>query len=272
MYPMVRWGLVVTCLVALGGVATAGNPLARPAKTEARDHLDRGNRLYNTRSFEAAIEEFKAGALVESAPVFDYNLGQAYRQLGKYKDAIWHYNRFLNYGQPTGELLDAVQAFLKEMHAQLENRAQSMPPTEPAAGPEPPPQGSAARAAATSEPAIVSGTPSTDTVNRGGHDWLGWGITGAGVAAMATGSILLLQSSNLSDQGNEELDSRKRDHLHDQARTRGVIGVVVGIGGVVLTAGGVVKLLVSSHGAVDARTATIDLGTDGHGVFVVGQF
>jgi hypothetical protein len=49
----------------------------------AREHLIRGNRLYNTRAFDAAIEAYKAGALAEPAPVFDYNLGQTYRQLGR---------------------------------------------------------------------------------------------------------------------------------------------------------------------------------------------
>lgn len=82
MHAVLRWLVVTGCLLLLGGVATAGNPLARPAKREAREHLDRGNRLYHTRSFDEAIVEYKAGALIEPATVFDYNLAQAYRQLG----------------------------------------------------------------------------------------------------------------------------------------------------------------------------------------------
>ncbi|HEX8113875.1 MAG TPA: hypothetical protein VF516_39355 [Kofleriaceae bacterium] len=123
MHTVLRWIVMAGCLWLLGGVATAGNPLARPARRDARAHLDRGNRLYNTRSFEEAIVEYKAGALIEPATVFDYNLAQSYRQLGKYKEAIWHYERFLNDGQPAGELLDAVNAFLEEMRVQLAGRA-----------------------------------------------------------------------------------------------------------------------------------------------------
>src|SRR5882724_11088677 len=114
---ILRWLVVIACFVGVfgGNAAFAGKPLARPTNHEACEHLDRGNKLYNLRSFDEAIREFKAGALIESAPVFDYNLGQAYRQLGKYKDALWHYDRFLNYGRPTGELLDAVTGFMAEM-------------------------------------------------------------------------------------------------------------------------------------------------------------
>jgi len=112
MRTILRWFVVVACFAGLfgGNLAFAGNPLARPTKREARGHLDRGNKLYNLRSFDEAIAEFKAGAIIEAVPVFDYNLGQAYRQLGKYEDALWHYDRFLNYGHPTGQLLDAVTA------------------------------------------------------------------------------------------------------------------------------------------------------------------
>lgn len=74
-------------LVLIVGAARAA-PLARPASPEAQEHLDRGNRLYGTRPFEEAIAEYKAGALIEPAPVFDYNLGQCFRQLGRYQEAI----------------------------------------------------------------------------------------------------------------------------------------------------------------------------------------
>src|ERR1041384_1339104 len=114
MRSVLRWLVVVVLFVNFlaGNVASAGKPLARPTKHEAREHLDRGNKLYNLRSFDEAIVEFKAGAIIEPVPVFDYNLGQAYRQLGKYQDALWHYDRFLNYGHPTGQLLDAVPGFM----------------------------------------------------------------------------------------------------------------------------------------------------------------
>jgi tetratricopeptide (TPR) repeat protein len=264
--------MVAGCVFFLRGIATAGNPLARPTNREAREHLDRGNRLYNTRSFDEAIVEFKAGTLVEPASVFDYNLGQAYRQLGKYKEAIWHYERFLNYGKPDGELLDAVNAFLKEMRTQLANRALTMPPTEPAP----------LTANGGTEPAAVRATPSSESrgLSSGGNerptptgtDWLGWGMAGTGLAAMAGAGALFLSSSHLIDQANGEPDTRLRNQLHDQAGTRNTVGLVVGIGGFGLATTGILKLVLHTHETQHPNSATLGIGITGNGAFVVGRF
>lgn len=61
------------------------------------------------REFDGAVKEYKAGALIESAAIFDYNLGQCYRQLGKYADAIWHYERCLRSGIGTQEEAASIQ-------------------------------------------------------------------------------------------------------------------------------------------------------------------
>ena len=267
-----RWFVVAGCMLFLGGIAAAGNPLARPAKREAREHLDRGNRLYNTRSFDEAIVEFKAGALIEPASVFDYNLAQAYRQLGKYKEAIWHYERFLNYGHPAGELLDAVHSFLDEMRAQLANRALTMLPAEPV----PPRADRAAQAAATppppsTEPRRSRASSEDSSRSAAGTDCFTWSMVGSGMAAMAGAGALFLSSSHLSDEANMEPDTRRRNQLHDQARTRSTIGVVVGVGGVGLATAGVIKLLLHAREA-PPRAAVLDIAVTTNGAFVVGHF
>lgn len=120
--PIIRWSLV--CWFVLGTVlassARADDPLAKPKDAVAREHLLQGNKRYRLREFEKAIEEYKAGTLREDAPVFLYNLGQCYRQLGKYQDAIWHYERFLSRARPEGEFKTAVDEFLRQMRAELE--------------------------------------------------------------------------------------------------------------------------------------------------------
>lgn len=270
MRTVLRWLVVAGCLWLLDGIATAGNPLARPAKREACEHLDLGNRLYNTRAFEGAIVEYKAGALIEPATVFDYNLAQSYRQLEEYTEAIWHYERFLNYGQPEGELLDAVQGFLRDMRAQLANRAQTMPPNEPA-----PPGATASpkvRASPPSEPRLHGVSSEATTASPPGTDWVGWGLTGTGVATMGTAGAVLLSASHLSDQANMESDTRRWNQLHDQASIRSTVGVVIGIGGIGLTAAGVIKLVLRAREMTHSTSTTLDLGITSNGAFIVGCF
>jgi hypothetical protein len=214
--------------------------------------------------------EFKAGALVEPAPVFDYNLGQAYRQTGKYQEALWHYDRFLTYGHPTGELLDAVNAFMTEMRTHMENRALTMPPNGPAE--------------ATSQPAPSETAPGTQlstirapasTANneeRSGPNWVGWGLTVVGVASIGTSGALFLSASNLDDKANTTPDARARNSLHDQAHTRRVVGAVVGGVGIAVIAAGVLDLVLSRPHKRTTNTASLDLGIVDHGIVVLGHF
>lgn len=278
-----RWCVVlVSFLIASRAAAVFGEPLSRPTSQEARDHLDRGNKLYNIGSFEEAITEYKAGALVEPAPVFDYNLGQSNRQLGKYREALWHYDRFLHKGQPTGELRDAVIAFMAEMRAHLENKAQSMPPTGPAPTSDPASSARAPTAAdgtqspgnAASSPgreASSGNPPGPSTMERDdSRDWLGWGLTGSGLIALGASGLLFYRASQLTNQGDAETEMRARQNLYDQASSRNIAGVVVGVSGVALTAAGLIRLSIHHRGA--SPSTAIHIGINSRGVFAAGSF
>src|SRR5262245_45775259 len=101
MQSFMRWFVVMVSFVvaSLSIPALADIPMARPDNPKACEHLDRGNNFYDVGAFKEAIDEYKAGAIIESAPVFDFNLGQAHRQLGLYREALWHFDRFLHKGQ-----------------------------------------------------------------------------------------------------------------------------------------------------------------------------
>jgi tetratricopeptide (TPR) repeat protein len=123
-------------VLALASVAQADpDPLAKPANAVAREHLTTGNRLYRLRELEKAIEEYKAGAVREDVPVFHYNLGHCYRLLGRYADAIWQYETFLDRGKPTGVVEASVRDFIAQMKGELEKQAMKQPPVEPAPPP-----------------------------------------------------------------------------------------------------------------------------------------
>ena len=109
-------------------MAAAADPLARPGHPEAVACLLRGNRLYAVREFDKAIEQYKAGALLEDVPVFQYNLAQAYRVTGRYEDALWHYERFVKRTNPTGELRQTVDGFMAQMQQEIERAAMKQQP------------------------------------------------------------------------------------------------------------------------------------------------
>ena len=272
MRSQMRLLIVSACLASslTSGAAIADDTFAKPSSSAAREHLSRGIRLYNTRSFEAAIQEFKDGAIVESTPVFDYNLGQCYRQLGKYEEALWHYERFLNHGSPTGPLLAAVTDFMREMRGHLANRALTMPPTGAAAEPDTSPGRPAATPAPTPPRQQPDAKPAEDRDSS--INWVGWTVTGTGVVAMGAAGFLFVRASTLNDQANGDANARTRNELHNQADTRTIVGAVVGVGGAVLTATGIYMLL--SHGRRhEASNATaFDVGISGRGVVVFGRF
>jgi tetratricopeptide (TPR) repeat protein len=264
-----RWLVVMTCfLIASKAVAAFGDPLARPTSPEAGDHLDRGNNLYNIGSFDDAIGEYKAGALVEPAPVFDYNLGQANRQLGKYREALWHYDRFLNKGQPAGELRDAVIAFMAEMRTHLENKAQTMPPREPAPTDTSSSSTPSVASAPTAAPLQQANTATADESD--GRDWLGWSLTGSGLVALGASGVLFYRASQLNSQGDSEPDMQARNSFYDEANNRKLAGAIVGIGGVVLTTVGILRLTLH-HRSPPSQTA-LNVGLSNHGLFVAGSF
>lgn len=256
--------LVSLSIASLSTSALAGNPLARPDNPRACEHLDRGNNLYDVGSFAEAVIEYKAGALIEPAPVFDYNLGQAHRQLGKYREALWHYDRFLHKGQPTGQLRDAVIAFMAEMRAHLEGKAQSTSPTGPEPSTKPPPS------------AALRVPPSTSTQApnpRSGawyEDGWGWALSGAGVASIAGGGALLADAAGINADANTTTNQQERDRLRGQEHSRNVLGIVVGAGGVGLLTLGIVKLAI--YPKERPPSTSWNIAVTGNGLLVLGRF
>jgi hypothetical protein len=276
--------LIVICFVGMfcSSEAWADRSLARPSKQAAREHLDHGNVLYKEAKWEEAIGEYEAGAKIEPAPVFDYNLGQCHRKRGEYQAALHYYDRFVTNGQPEGEVLAAVQAFMAEMRAQLANRAQTMPPTdaepsksrdvEPSKSREQVPRINTRRSVAEpapEPPRAEAGSARVDSPES--SNWLGWTTIGVGVAAVGVSGYLFLRASSMNDASDSEPDTRARNALRDGARTRTLVGAATGIAGVALATTGIV-LLVTRHAHQRRDAGSLSLSVAGHGIVVFGQF
>jgi hypothetical protein len=277
MRAMLRRILILACF--LSAVAStrawADRSLDRPTKREARERLDEGNRLYKTGKWEDAIREYEAGAKIEAKPVFDYNLGQCARKRGDYQAALLYYDRFLIKGQPDGEVLAAVQAFMAEMRAQLANRAQSMPPSDPEPrAPDDTMRITPSRVVAEPMAKAAAANLVSPAIERDeSSNWMGWTTIGVGVAAMGVSGFLFLRASSMSDAANSEPDTRARNELRDGARTRNVVGAVTSIAGLALTATGII--LIATHSQGHPRSVSVgvsSIGGSGHGVIVFGRF
>lgn len=275
MKPIGGWRMLAVML-GLGLFAPpawADDPsLAAPQEPTARQHYTQGNRLYRVRKFDEAIIEYQAGAVIELAPVLDYNLGQCYRQLGRYTDAIWHYDRFIKNGRPAPELHAVVAGFLQQMRAKLEREALA--------------RSQADAVLETGSPHTVgSGLPSgpstelpSSMVVRGntGAPWssdrIGWSLVGGGLIGAGGATSLLVSASRLLVDADATPDEDRRIELRDAWRTRKQIGSVVGIGSVALLVAGVVKLAIHPGEPARPTAASWGLGANAHGAFVFGQF
>lgn len=245
-------------------------PIKRPKAPAALEHLAKGTKLYNVRSFEDAAAEFKQGALVEPAPIFDYNLGQCYRQLGQYKDAIWHYERFLKASPETTVRNQHVREFITQMQGELDKKAMTAPPTEAApvsASAEATPQDTTGPAAV-----VVADPPRNEVpAQRWYTDTLGWTFAGAGFVGVVVGGGFFLDASRLRDDANRSTSQQERSALQDKADSRTLSGAVIGVAGVGLLGAGIVKLALFKDASSSTATAW-DFAVSRDGVFAVGRF
>lgn len=259
--------VALTCALACAGglfsgvtIAHAQTATGRPTKPAAITHFQQGNAHYKLRDFEQAVQEYKAAAFIEPAPIFDYNLGQCYRMLARYPDAIWHYKRYLQSGIATPEEATSITTWISEMTAEMEQRAKSTPPTEPATMQPSPTQ--------LAQPAMID----VDAA-RWYQDALGWGLAGAGIAASGAGAALLVDAGSLRNDANAAPSQQQRDALRDTADSRALTGTILAIGGGALLVTGIIKLAIyDDTRSASTQAARWSVGISRSGAFAFGTF
>lgn len=247
---------VLAALLGLGaGSAYADPPLRRPTKTAALEHFAQGNSLFKIAHFEEAAKEYEAAALIDHAPILDYNLGQCYRKLGRYKDAIFFYQQFNDTSPETPERIEEVKKLIEAMKAEMDKKAMTQPPVEEGTAPIRP---------------SLRVQPITLTVEPWYVDGLGWGLAGTGLLAVGVSAALFLDASSLDDDANHATTQLEANTLRDKASTRSLVGTVIGIGGAGLLVTGVVKLII--HPSAAASETAFNVGVTGNGIVVFGRF
>ncbi len=260
-----RSALFVAALSSLAPVlAQAAGPPAPAAadpSAEAREHYNRGRKLYDLNRYDEAIKEFEAGYELKDDPVFLYNIAQSYRLAGRYSEALRFYRNFLRNAPRSPKRAEVEQkiADMEKLSSEQVSPAPTPPrpvPVPPAPGPSvtnPPPR-PAAEGTSPAQPGPDESKEGGEVKNppplnqdtsrnepapaRPGKGKLVAGIVVGvvGVAALGTGIALsLLAQQAASDQ---QASTVFLPDTESRGQTFGIVGpVLIGVGAAALAAG-----------------------------------
>ena len=85
-----------------------------PATRAARRHFERGEKLFALGRFDDALEEYQTAFDAKPLPGFLYNIGQCYRNLGDYDQAIFSFKKYLKL-EPEASNKEAVERLIEEL-------------------------------------------------------------------------------------------------------------------------------------------------------------
>jgi tetratricopeptide (TPR) repeat protein len=106
--------LLMVCLA----VAVPSRPVHAddPATRAARRHFERGEKLFALGKFDDALDEYQTAFDAKPLPGFLYNIGQCYRNLGDYDQAIFSFKKYLKL-EPEASNKEAVERLIEELEA-----------------------------------------------------------------------------------------------------------------------------------------------------------
>jgi tetratricopeptide (TPR) repeat protein len=117
-------------------IAHADDPATRAAKR----HFDRGEKLFALGKFDEALDEYQQAFDAKPIPDFLFNIGQCYRNLGDYQQAIFSFKKYLKL-EPDASDKDKVEKLIDELEEKQERgegqrlvgkKEQPPPPPPPA--------------------------------------------------------------------------------------------------------------------------------------------
>jgi hypothetical protein len=193
--------LISICLVPWPVMADA-TPAAR---AQAKQHYEVGERSFRLGDFDEAIREWRHSYELSSVPMLLYNIGQAYRQKGDAKQALFFYQQYLAAGA-TGESRDAAEQKIEELRKIIAYQKNANTP--PSQRSESPSTSESATSTIRQPPrraptaVIAPSVSATDT--RGGRTKMiaGGSIAGFGVAAIAAGIGFFAVANSANDSVN----------------------------------------------------------------------
>lgn len=144
--------LVLLALAPVDPALAAGPDDACIRDERCREHHDKAIKLYTDGYYDEALVEFQAAYEARKLPLLLINIGRTMQKLGRPKEAIAYYERFLAAeSKPDAEVLKRVNSYLSQAKALMgpdgsdpnqpkpAGDGQPSSPAGPAAPPPPPP-------------------------------------------------------------------------------------------------------------------------------------
>lgn len=269
---MIRLSAVFALAAALFSISA----FAQPAT--GKEHFDRAMISYNLQDWPAAIRELKLGYQADPRPEYLFMLGQAQRLSGACADAILSYKGFVR--TASGNQVAAGQGLIRGCEAELAQARKAAEEEQQRMAAEEALRVATARKAelARSEAAKPAAAPPAATASSpvvAVHHWYGDPLGGLlffpGVAAGATGTVLLVLGNGEVSRANMAATQGAYDGLIRTGQLKQMIGVVALSAGAAVLAGGVIRYVVVGQ-RNDAPAVAIVPTTDGMAAVVSGSF
>ena len=215
--------LFLSCLL-IGSAQAAPKKSAQKSKEEAREKaselFSKSKAYYNIHEYQQALNGFKEAYILSQEPVLLLNMGQCYRYLGQYQDAIVSYQTFLQ-EDPTTPYASNVDALIQEMQQKLtELKAPEPVVTLPEAKPEVKPEPKQL------PPAMLSDEPyRTPTILYGAT--AAAFVLGAGAGGLAVVLSRKEEEILLNSVGSPQDDLALAENQQQQKSAK---GAVIGLG------------------------------------------
>ena len=247
---------------------------------EAKEHFRKGQTHYALGEFEDAAAEFREAYRLKDAPSILYNIGQAMRLLGQYKQSLFYYKQYLSKRVDAPNRAE-VEATMETLKQKIDEEEQDEQVRKAAAAREASKAGAPAKPAAKGKPQVVAkaskpasttskvgpGSPQPDApalaatrptvpaaaleapaepTNRKGVHVAGYVAMGTGVAAGGLAFLFHSSAQSSADELSKKYAAGtlqpSDSKLKDDVSSKGKLATMSVIGGAVLIAGGAVAV------------------------------
>jgi tetratricopeptide (TPR) repeat protein len=253
--------LIVAASILIAPAAVHAEAWSGTVPAKARALADRGRALHDAADYANAIAAFTQAYALAPSPALLFNLAQAYRLLGNCGDAVLMYRRYLETNPSSGG-----RALAKSHLATVERCMHKLAlhiPIEPAIGRlvvPPPPEA----LAATTTTTVVTGRSRTAQLEED----LGTGLALGGGVALAVAAYYALQAHDAANDVTAAyaMGAQWKDiaPIDDRGRTAARTAKLLGTGGALGIASGVVMYMIGRH----TERPPVAVGPLGHGVEV----